>query len=348
MDPQGLQPPFNQDTIRKKEQNIIVFHGKHKKWSSHEINTLRSAVRQQNQQIILNKLYERYKSEGSLSEFEREVQRIKDMTDEELESNVDDIDWDLISKSSLPQRSDIDCQIQWKLHCDRSLNNSDWTQEEDQRLKELFNPENPDLKEIANSLGTNRTPLQCYLRYQNKLVSRPSKSKWTPEEDQILTEAVKNYGEKNWQQVAHFLEGRTGQQCLHRWLKTLNPGIRRGKWSEEEDKRLTLAIAAYGSKNWIKVQKHVPGRTDVQCRERWVNILDPNLKNESWTPEEDQRLIEAVRQCEKGKWSKVAALCFPRTDNQCWRRWKSLNRKKLKKENNNQIMDVNNDEIMNM
>jgi len=45
------------------------------------------------------------------------------------------------------------------------------------------------------------------------------KSKWSEEEDRILREAVRRFGEKNWQQVANCLEGRTGQQCLHRWQK---------------------------------------------------------------------------------------------------------------------------------
>jgi len=50
-----------------------------------------------------------------------------------------------------------------------------------------------------------------------------------------LIAAVKKFGEKNWQQVAHQLEGRAGQQCLHRWQKTLNPAIQRGRWKPEED-----------------------------------------------------------------------------------------------------------------
>jgi hypothetical protein len=29
--------------------------------------------------------------------------------------------------------------------------------------------------------------------------------------------------------------------------------------------------------NWRDVERQVRGRTDAQCRERWVNILDPNL-----------------------------------------------------------------------
>lgn len=40
--------------------------------------------------------------------------------------------------------------------------------------------------------------------------------------------------------------------------------------------------------NWVQIEKHVPGRTDVQCRERWVNVLDPKVAFTKWTPEEDE------------------------------------------------------------
>jgi len=151
------------------------------------------------------------------------------------------------------------------------------------------------------------------------------KSKWLPEEDKILEAAVRMYGEKNWQQIASHLNGRTGQQCLHRYQKTLNPAIRRGTWDFEEDRRLLLAVRAYGNKNWIKVQQHVVGRTDVQCRERWVNVLNPELKSGPWSDGEDQRLKIAVIEKGAGKWSEISKFVGHRTDNQCWRRWKFLN-----------------------
>ena len=35
--------------------------------------------------------------------------------------------------------------------------------------------------------------------------------------------------------VASEIPGRTGQQCMHRWQKALMPGIRKGRWTAEED-----------------------------------------------------------------------------------------------------------------
>lgn len=42
-----------------------------------------------------------------------------------------------------------------------------------------------------------------------------------------------------------------------------------GRWSKDEDKRLTVAAMLFGPKNWKKVSQFVPGRTHVQCRERY-------------------------------------------------------------------------------
>lgn len=121
--------------------------------------------------------------------------------------------------------------------------------------------------------------------------------------------------------------------CLHslpyslplytfRWKKSLLP-TRKGKWSSEEDKRVKVAVTLFGTKNWHKISSFVPGRTATQCRERWVNCLDPKLNRGKWTEEEDEKLREAI--AEHGySWSKVASHLSYRTDNQCSRRWKSL------------------------
>lgn len=53
----------------------------------------------------------------------------------------------------------------------------------------------------------------------------------------------------------------------------------------------------YGRK-WARVAEAVPNRTQVQVRERFVNVLDPLLKRKKqWTPEEDAILVEALSDC---------------------------------------------------
>lgn len=66
---------------------------------------------------------------------------------------------------------------------------------------------------------------------------------WTDEEDKLLQEAVALYGESSWQIVADHVGDRTGQQCLFRWTKSVDPRLKKGKWSAEENK-VTLKLCA--------------------------------------------------------------------------------------------------------
>ena len=126
--------------------------------------------------------------------------------------------------------------------------------------------------------------------------------------------------------VSSRLDGFTGQQCMHRWTKALRPTITHGKWLEEEDKRLVMGVAFFGCRGWNEVARCVRTKTDVQCRERWTNVLSPNVRQGAWTKEEDALLLGAVEKYGVGKWALVARAIPNRTDNHCWRRWKELKR----------------------
>lgn len=87
---------------------------------------------------------------------------------------------------------------------------------------------------------------------------------------------------------------------------------------------MKVAVTLFGAKNWHKIAQFVPGRTQPQCRERWVNSLDPKVNRGKWTKEEDAKLREAIKEHGYSCWSKVASHLSCRTDSQCRRRWKSL------------------------
>ncbi|URE31769.1 hypothetical protein MUK42_06555 [Musa troglodytarum] len=129
----------------------------------------------------------------------------------------------------------------------------------------------------------------------------------------------------NWNRLASmYVMGHSGTECEARWRKTLNPERKKvGRWSVDEDKHLKVAVMLFGAKNWNKIARFAPGRTQVQCRERWLNCLDPALNLNPWTAEEDAKLLDAIAVLGKC-WSKIAACIPPRTDNQCRRRWKIL------------------------
>ena len=60
-------------------------------------------------------------------------------------------------------------------------------------------------------------------------------SQWSPAEDVLLIEKVKEFGTQNWVIIARFLKGRLGRQCRERWHNVLNPDIVRREWTREED-----------------------------------------------------------------------------------------------------------------
>lgn len=96
----------------------------------------------------------------------------------------------------------------------------------------------------------------------------------------------------------------------------------RGAWTQQEDEMLKSAIAHLGAKKWQDICKFVPTRTSKQCRERWFNCLDPNIKHGAFEPWEDQIIIE--KQKELGNhWSAIAR-CLPgRSPGSVKNRWYS-------------------------
>jgi hypothetical protein len=152
--------------------------------------------------------------------------------------------------------------------------------------------------------------------------SRAPIRRWKPEEDAKLTEAVRKHGKHCWVAVATLVPVRTPNQCLQRWVRTLDPANgNKGKWwTPEEDAKLTKAVKKHGNK-WVTVAAMVSGRTSNHCRDRWVDTVDPANGNKGkWKPEEDAELTVAVHKHGKN-WVTVAALVTGRTEKQCRSRW---------------------------
>jgi hypothetical protein len=67
----------------------------------------------------------------------------------------------------------------------------------------------------------------------------------------------------------------------------------------------------------------VPSRTDRQCRKRWTQVLHPVAASKTagrWKPEEEAKLIKAVKKYGKG-WVAIAAMIPGRSGEQCRTRW---------------------------
>jgi hypothetical protein len=101
------------------------------------------------------------------------------------------------------------------------------------------------------------------------------------------------------------------------------------RFSPEEDARLSLIVATHGPSDWLRVASCMGSRNARQCRERWQNYLNPTLRNDSWTPEEDRMLQELFGRL-GAKWNKIGQSFANRSDMALRNRWQVLARRTKK------------------
>ena len=100
------------------------------------------------------------------------------------------------------------------------------------------------------------------------------------------------------------------------------PGIVPKMWSAEEDALLRSAIAKHGEKSWKQVAKDVPGRTYIQCLQRWKKALKPGLRKGHWSEEEDEKLLDLINKFDPNlDWATIAKSIQGRSAKQCRERW---------------------------
>jgi hypothetical protein len=168
-------------------------------------------------------------------------------------------------------------------------------------------------------------------RDRNRVHLSRKNQKWTPEEDALLRESVAQSFSMNWKALEPQFPGKKSQQLFERWTKVLDPFLLKGAWTRQEDETIVDFVRVNGCKSWTTLAKMLPGRIGKQCRERWMNHLNPELCRDQWTREEDCLVME-LHERFGNKWSRIAEHMPGRADNMIKNRWYSILSKKTRGE----------------
>ena len=92
------------------------------------------------------------------------------------------------------------------------------------------------------------------------------------------------------------------------------------KWTPEEDQKLIDLYKQYG-KQWGVIAQKIQTRTASQVAARWEKCLDPSLTKGPFTLEEDQIIIDYVKNNGPQNWPGLSELMKNRSPKQCRERW---------------------------
>ncbi|KAM5587196.1 transcription factor MYB123 [Rosa sericea] len=106
------------------------------------------------------------------------------------------------------------------------------------------------------------------------------KGVWSAREDQVLKDYVKKHGPGKWGKASRETGlKRCGKSVRLRWLNYLRPGIKRGKFTEDE-KDLIIRMHKLLGNRWSLIAGRIPGRTDNEIKNYWNSILKKNVGEE--------------------------------------------------------------------
>jgi hypothetical protein len=107
-------------------------------------------------------------------------------------------------------------------------------------------------------------------------------------------------------------------------------------WTKEEDALLLNIVQSMRMPmKWSVVAQSLADRTGKQCRERYVNHLNPRLKVSDWTPIEDATIFHLYNTI-GSHWAKMSKMIPGRTDNGIKNRFHNL-RRQLEREDEHRL-----------
>ena len=161
---------------------------------------------------------------------------------------------------------------------DDDLKRRRWTKREDEKLRAGVKAVGSgDWAAVCNTYlgGHGRSPEQCRHRWEHVLSEGLVKGAFTEDEDEIIVRAMKEGRQLTWMQIAARIPGRIGKQCRERWTNHLDPSLKKGGWTPEEDSIMAEAQTRWGNA-WTKIAELLPGRAENAVKNRWNSAFRRN------------------------------------------------------------------------
>ncbi|CAL9767927.1 unnamed protein product [Musa acuminata subsp. burmannicoides] len=104
------------------------------------------------------------------------------------------------------------------------------------------------------------------------------KGPWTPEEDITLVSYIQQHGPGNWRAIPPNTGlRRCSKSCRLRWTNYLRPGIKRGNFTDQEEKLIVHLQSLLGNR-WAAIASYLPERTDNDIKNYWNTYLKKKLR----------------------------------------------------------------------
>ncbi|CAF3022727.1 unnamed protein product [Rotaria socialis] len=244
----------------------------------------RESRNEQNKNDLKNKIYELKSMENSI-----DVDKLYEFSGNSKDILIEQVDWKFVatkirSKGGFKYFDEFALKRMWKHRCQYGLKNS-WSDQEDTILNQLveqfgFGKWN-EISQHEMFQKNKKSAYMCSQRYMSTANKAFSKRRFTQNEKDLLSSMYKHRCSviKDYRFCVSYASYLLGDRCLpevtHVWAY-INPDIKKNPFTPEEDAILLQYINKNPSICWaILVASHLPGRSAIQCRQRYFQLTKP-------------------------------------------------------------------------